>query len=382
VLLLAAAADAQPVAAVKALLERGADISARGPNGETALGLARRHGHTPVVDLLVQAGAREADVTPPAPIAFAPAHSARAAIARSLPLLQRADETFMRKAGCVSCHNNSQTAMTVALVRPLGIPVDETVARRQFARIGAYMEDWRERVLQGEGIPGDADTISAILLGLAAEHYPADVMTDAFARFVRAQQSADGHWTVVAHRPPIEAGDVKETASAMRVLQLYAPPFEKQAADEAVQRAAVWLRQARPADLQERAYQLLGLGWSRAGRPAIHNAAQALVALQRPDGGWSQIPTLDSDAYATGEALVALVESGALAPSDPAYKRGVAFLLKTQLADGSWFVPTRAIPIQPYFDAGFPHAKDQFISAAATNWATQALIYAATKSGT
>ena len=42
----------------------------------------------------------------------------------------------------------------------------------------------------------------------------------------------------------------------------------------------------------------------------------------------------------------------------------------------------RAIPIQPYFDAAFPHGRDQFISAAATNWATQALIYASTKSGT
>jgi hypothetical protein len=107
-----------------------------------------------------------------------------------------------------------------------------------------------------------------------------------------------------------------------------------------------------------------------------------IVAQQRPDGGWSQILTLDSDAYATGEALVALVESGARAPADPAYTRGVAFLLKTQMADGSWLVRTRAIPIQPYFDAGFPYGKDQFVSAAGTNWATMALAYAATKSGT
>jgi ankyrin repeat protein len=384
ILLLAAASAAQPLAAVKALLDRGADINARGPYGETALGLARRHGHTPVVDLLVQAGARDdaADTAPPATIAFAPAHSAREAIARSVPLLQHADEVFLQKSGCVSCHNNSQTAMTLALVRPRGIPVDETIARRQLARIASYMEDWRERALQGAGIGGESATISTILLGLAAERYPSDAITDAFARYVRQRQSADGRWRGFAHRPPIESGDVKETASAMRVLQLYAPPFEKKAADEAVVRGAAWLRQARPANLQERAYQLLGLGWSRAGKDAIQDAAHALVAQQRADGGWAQIPTLESDAYATGEALVALVESGALALSDPAYKRGVAFLLRTQLADGSWLVRTRAIPIQPYFDAGFPHGKDQFISAAATNWATQALTYVAANKGT
>ena len=73
---------------------------------------------------------------------------------------------------------------------------------------------------------------------------------------------------------------------------------------------------------------------------------------------------------------MALLASGTLTEADPVVRRGVEFLRKTQLADGSWFVARRAIPIQPYFDAGFPHGKDQFISAAATNWATQALLYA------
>jgi hypothetical protein len=55
----------------------------------------------------------------------------------------------------------------------------------------------------------------------------------------------------------------------------------------------------------------------------------------------------------------------------------VRFLLGTQLEDGSWYVRTRAIPVQPYFDSEFPHGQDQFISAAATNWATMALALAA-----
>jgi Prenyltransferase and squalene oxidase repeat len=97
------------------------------------------------------------------------------------------------------------------------------------------------------------------------------------------------------------------------------------------------------------------------------------VAEQRPDGGWSQLPTLSSDAYATGQALVALAESGAIPVSDAAYQRGVRFLLSTQLADGSWLVRTRAIAIQRYFESDFPHGRDQFISAAATSWATMAL---------
>ena len=69
----------------------------------------------------------------------------------------------------------------------------------------------------------------------------------------------------------------------------------------------------------------------------------------------------------------ALTESGSLTISSPAYRRGVQFLLNSQLEDGSWYVRTRTLPVQPYFDSDFPHARDQFISAAATNWATIAL---------
>jgi len=380
-LVLAAASEAQPVEAVKALLAHGADLRATGPDGETALDVARRHGTTPVVDALVQAGATATAPATPS-FTYAPASSPRAAVLRSLPLLQRSDEVFMRKAGCASCHNNSQTAETVALARARGLAVDETIAKRQLEKIAAYVEDWRERNLQLQGIPGDHDTMSALLNGLAAEHQTATPATDAMARFVRLQQIADGSWRVFAHRPPIEAGNVKVTAESMRALQAYAPGAERDAADAAIARARDWLARTEPNGVQERAYHLFGLHWSHAGAAAVNASAQALVGMQRADGGWSQLPTLESDAYATGEALVALLESGARRPDDPAITRGLQFLLKTQLADGSWFVARRTIPVQPYFDAGFPHGKDQFVSAAATNWATQALIYASAKSGT
>ena len=75
-----------------------------------------------------------------------------------------------------------------------------------------------------------------------------------------------------------------------------------------------------------------------------------------------------------GQALVALKESGAAMVSDASYKRGAQFLINTQMEDGSWYVRSRTIPFQPFFDAGFPYGLDEFISVAATNWATMALI--------
>jgi hypothetical protein len=133
------------------------------------------------------------------------------------------------------------------------------------------------------------------------------------------------------------------------------------------------LKSAKAQTTEDRTFHLLGLYWARANRGLVQAAARALIAEQRGDGGWAQIPTLGSDAYATGQALVALAGSGAVSLNDRAFQRGVQYLLSTQLADGSWFVRSRVIPIQPQFDAGFPHGRDGWISAAATNWATRAL---------
>ena len=373
VLVLAAGSDALPVDAVMALLAKGADLAATGPGGETALTLARRHGRTPVVDALVRAGATD-PLPPPPPLTYAPAPSARVAVERSLPLLQRADVLFLQKAGCVSCHNNTQTAHTVALARSRAVPVDAGIAAGQLAKIAKYVDEWRERNLLGQGIPGDSGPMGAELNALHAGGHVGDATTDALARFIRLQQTPDGSWRPFTHRAPLETSRIKLTVEAMQALQAYLPLKNRPSTDAALERAAAWLKQAQPVDVQDRAFHLIGLRMTNAGKPAVSAAATRLLADQRPDGGWAQIPTLDSDAYATGVALMALLETNARTPNDPAVQRGIQFLLRTQLADGSWHVARRTIPLQPYFDAGFPHGKDQFISASATNWATQALL--------
>ncbi len=372
VLMRTAASDVVGTDVIQLLLAKGADVQARTPSGRTAVDFARAHGNTPVVALLTKAGATAAaaDVPTPTP---SPATTARAAVERSIALLQQSDVTFMKKSGCVSCHNNTLTMMTVSIARAHGIRVDEETAQQQSEAIARYLESWRERALQNNAIPGVSNTVGYILLGMSAEGVPPSDATDAMARFILHEQAADGRWWNEAHRPPIESNDIQATATAVRALQVYAPRSQRAKYDAAIRRAAGWLAAATPRATEERAFQLLGLAWTHAARAAIQKAARALVALQRPDGGWSQLPTLASDAYATGEALVALEQSGAITAADPAYRRGTAFLLNMQLADGSWFVHTRAIPIQPYFESGFPHGHDQFISAAATNWAAMAL---------
>jgi ankyrin repeat protein len=376
ILTLAASSEAVPMETVKTLLERGADVHAKGANGATAIDLARRHGETPIVDLLTAAGAEKAGAPAGTVVQPKPASSVQSAVERSIPLLQRTDAAFIQRSGCVSCHNNTLTAMTIATARKKGFRVDEEVARKQLKTIAAYIEDWRDRALQGVGIPGDSDTVSYILLGMVAEDYRPDAATDAMAHYLKDRQSPDGRWSIFAHRPPLESSDFQVTACSLRAIRAYAPKPQRAEYEKAARLAAAWLAKARPRTTEDRAFQLLGLGWAGADKEIIRKAGRELAAEQRADGGWAQLRSLESDAYATGQALVALRESGALALNSRAYKRGIKFLMGTQLEDGSWYVKSRAIPLQPYFESEFPHGHDQWISASATNWAATALALA------
>ncbi len=94
---------------------------------------------------------------------------------------------------------------------------------------------------------------------------------------------------------------------------------------------------------------------------------------QRTGGGWGQLPHLDSDAYATGQAVYAFCAAAGFDRTSPAVERGLRYLLATQLDDGTWRVRRRAFPFQPTMTSGFPHGRDSWISAAATSWAVMTM---------
>ena len=139
-----------------------------------------------------------------------------------------------------------------------------------------------------------------------------------------------------------------------------------------VARARRWLAESKPIVAYERSFQLLGLTWTGASAADVKRVAADVRKLQRADGGWGQIGELPSDAFATSVALYALQQAG-MPAQDPVTRRAVDYLMRTQQADGSWHVASRATKLQPYFQSGFPYDHDQWISAAATGWAVAAL---------
>jgi hypothetical protein len=262
--------------------------------------------------------------------------------------------------------------MALGVARARGVAIDEAAARQQADATIALLKTVADQAVKNrDRIPDPPIGTSYTLIGLAAENYQRDEVTAAMAQVIAAWQADDGAFhTLPSIRPPIESNDFTATALSLRALQLYASRM-----DDRIVRAGNWLRSAKPRNNEERAMQLLGLAWAKAPADRIRESAQALLAGQRPDGGWAQLPTLETDAYATGQALVALQAAG-YDTAGSEYQRGVGFLLRTQFSDGSWLVRSRSFPVQPLKDSGFPHGRDQWISAAGTSWATTALALA------
>ncbi len=385
-LMYAAASDVLPLDAVKLLVAHGADVNARsrhtksGDEGLTVLDMAERHGKTPVLEFLVASGAKDSAVKP---VALNPRfkNEIRGAVEDSLPLLQRADANFAASSGCVSCHNNSLTAMTVGLARKQGFRIDEKIASKQLQVNVAALEKSRDRLHQGFLLSTQdnfsENVVAYILLGLYAEGYKADLTTDAAAMHILWRQQPTGEWfqPLADMRQPLCLNHIGQTALSMRALQLYMPKTDEEAYRRAIQMGALWLANAKSYNNDDRSWRVAGLAWAGTNKAATAKAVRELLGAQKPDGGWSDLPSMESTAYATGKSLVSLHTAG-LPVSDAAYRRGTKWLLNHQQQDGSWWVQTRALAFQPSFDAGFPHEHDQWISSAGTNWAAMALTLA------
>src|SRR4051794_6379282 len=169
---------------------------------------------------------RAAHPTPVGPTPATPA-AIRAAAERSLPLLQDVGAAFLAQTGCASCHHNSLVSMAVAAARSNGFAVNEPVARAQADALGAYIETWRDRILQNIPIAGGTDTLNYLLVGMGADRHAPDAATDALAIWLRRRQQPDGHWPILTIRPPIESNDIEATAMSLRALQLFAPPTQR-----------------------------------------------------------------------------------------------------------------------------------------------------------
>jgi ankyrin repeat protein len=302
------------------------------------------------------------------------ARDAREAVVRAIPLLQSSAKTWHEKQKCSSCHHQFLGITTLVVARDRGFKIDEAMFADE-VRLSALRDSARDALVLGDVSINEQIGRSYQALSMGAAGVSATPVTDLLAHMLMGKQHVNGNWNSYSHRPPLEDSEFTATAVTIRALQLYTPAARRTEADRRIEHAQRWLATASPRSSEERAMRLFGLCWARASARRIEDARLAVLRDQREDGGWSQISTRASDAYATGQALVALNQAGGLSVDSPAYRRGIEFLLRTQQPDGTWLVNTRRTnsPGLPFFETGFPYGKHQFISYAATAWATMAL---------
>jgi ankyrin repeat protein len=302
------------------------------------------------------------------------------AAVRALTAIQKAQATWYtaNKQVCASCHHQYQPALAYRVARDHGVSFDEQIARADAVRAFTFADI--DRAVQYAYVIEPAMDDAYRMVAAHAAGVNPNLGAAVYARLLISRQNTAGDWDGFHQRPPSSYSRVTMAALGLRAVQVYHHSSQKAQADAAVARARGFLEAHRARETEERTYQLLGLRWAGAGRGLLQRLSRELRAAQRADGGWNSVAGRESDAYSTAQALVALHDGGSVAIIDPSYQRGIEFLLKTQAPDGTWHVRSRLHPpaplSPPYFDAGYPHGHDQFLSMQGAAWAVMALSYA------
>ncbi|HXD73331.1 MAG TPA: ankyrin repeat domain-containing protein [Vicinamibacterales bacterium] len=300
------------------------------------------------------------------------------AVAKNLALFQKSQQHWFEVQRCDSCHHQYQPALAYRAAREHGIPFDETIARADAARAFTYADI--DKAVQYSWIIEPAVDDAYRLIAADAAGVRPSLGTAVMAKLLMARQNRGGDWPSHRQRPPSSYSNFTFTALGVRAIQLYAHPSQKAELATHVALARQWFLSHAPIDTEERTYKLLGLRWSGGDRASIAAATRDLLSTQAADGGWPSLDGRETDAYSTGQALVALHDGGDVPITDARWRRGIEWLLKTQAPDGSWHTKTRLYPpaplSPPYFESGLPYGHDQFLSAQGGAWCDMALAYA------
>jgi squalene-hopene/tetraprenyl-beta-curcumene cyclase len=292
-------------------------------------------------------------------------------ISHGLQFLATDALAWKKKHNCVSCHHAALVIWALREGKERGHAVDEpalteltkwTVASGDVSKLMRKPpEKYRDLKVMN---------LYTVLLALAFEAGggPTDDMRDALKALltkIKADQTKEGPWAIWPEPGPKLplCGASAEVMTTLATLALL-PNVDGQAArDKGLQ----WLAARAPED-DGQADALRLILWRRAGRPAEQSQAliKRILGRQKGDGGWSQTKERASDAFATGQAVYALIEGG-VAHDDPALRKAQVFLAKSQRPDGSWEVITRA-SLDGKLTPNVP------INGAGTAWATLGLI--------
>lgn len=312
----------------------------------------------------------------------------RSATERGLTMVKGAASRWQQNKSCFSCHHQTLPMLAMTEAARAGFPLDTAWLKSQADTTHRYFSQRIDEMDGGEHIPGGAATTAYGLWALSLAQRPADPTSTAMVHYLLQIQGVarlksttpekapprDGRWIASCQRPPLQGSPLGDTVLVLIGLEHYATAAQRNSFVAARSSAEKYLAGAPLKNQQDRLWRFWGLAQLGGDDATRETTLAAIVKSQRADGGWSQQDADPaSDAYSTAQTLFMLGRTG-FDKDEPAAQRALEYLLKTQLADGSWLVASRVKnKAQPYFENGDPHGEDQFLSTAATCWATAAL---------
>lgn len=321
----------------------------------------------------------------PTPIPRATTPQVHQTVERASKYLQAESASWLNTRKCAACHHAPMPLWALSEADHQGYTIDKKYVAATFeSLLGTKEKLLASGIFPNPAAPPDPRpqgrglNMGLPFLAVAAQSLPALTQGQKqslklIAEEIVKKQQADGSWEFFAslRRPPINESQTTDAAWIILALQGQTGVVAPKAQREALAQATAWLDAAKPSNLhQDKVWQvLLGV---RAGKPrqALQATIDALLALQRADGGWSQtVPEPRSDAFATGQTLYVLSLVGFTAERRE-IQRGIDFLVATQKADGSWPMVSRSSP------NGQPGSAKLLtpITCTASSWATLALV--------
>lgn len=266
----------------------------------------------------------------------------RQALDRAMGFISTDTAAWRKKFGCATCHHGAMTVWVMNEARQQGWPIDDA-ALTEFTR-------WtRDQFIPRINEPRDPrpgwDMVNTpgIYLGIMSQNLPVLSREELgqLSLHLANHVEPDGAWK----KPPPKNGapptwESRETLALLGSLawENTVPPNAQDAAKikETREKTDAWLSaNTTSTTVQANALRLL-LDVRRAAPAAkIQAGIATLLRMQNADGGWSQLPTLPSDAYATGQTLWVLSFAG-MERQRPEITRAVFFLVSSQKPDGSW----------------------------------------------
>ena len=300
-----------------------------------------------------------------------------ASLAKSAEFLDKVALTWTRDRKCGACHTN----YAYFLARPaIGSPDASALIE-----IRSYFED---RVQHWDDAPNEAKprrdaevvaTATALALNDAATTKTLHPTTRKALDRIWTLQKDDGAWDwLKADLPPYEYDDYYGAVFAAVGVSVAPDDYARsESAKAGLAKLRAYFQTNPSPNLHHKAFLL----WASNGIEGLMTAEERkttqeqLLALQRPDGGWS-LPSLGewkrhngtpndrtnspSDGYGTGLVVYVLCQTGVPA-SDPALVKATAWLKGNQRESGRWF--TRSLN----------NDKAHYITNAGTSFAALAL---------